>query len=380
MIEKTPPLHIGLLWHSATSGNLGVGALTVANIAIVRAAADAAGVPVRLTIMGMADGDCPSVVGADVAVRTITMRALLSPTGMAAWLRTMDAVVDIGAGDSFADIYSAKRFFMLWFSKWLAVAARVPLILAPQTIGPFTRAPYTQLAGWIMNRATAVVARDRASLALAQALAPRARAMLAADVAFALPYTDCSAQRAGGGADVPADGAGRVRVGINVSGLLYHQAETGANHFALDIDYAAYIHALIAQLTARRDVEVMLVTHAISGRDATDDDGAIADRLAAQYPARVRVPAFAHPSDAKSFISSLDFLIASRMHACIAACSSGVPFLPVAYSRKFEGVFGLIGYDWQVPVRGLDTAQAVAATLAAFDDRVALGAAISAGL
>ena len=32
------------------------------------------------------------------------------------------------------------------------------------------------------------------------------------------------------------------------------------------------------------------------------------------------------------------------MHACIAAFSSGVPVVPMAYSRKFAGLFGTLGY------------------------------------
>jgi polysaccharide pyruvyl transferase WcaK-like protein len=33
------------------------------------------------------------------------------------------------------------------------------------------------------------------------------------------------------------------------------------------------------------------------------------------------------------------------MHACIAAFSSGVPVVPMAYSRKFNGLFGTLGYN-----------------------------------
>jgi polysaccharide pyruvyl transferase WcaK-like protein len=33
------------------------------------------------------------------------------------------------------------------------------------------------------------------------------------------------------------------------------------------------------------------------------------------------------------------------MHACIAAFSSGVPVIPMAYSRKFNGLFGTLGYE-----------------------------------
>lgn len=38
--------------------------------------------------------------------------------------------------------------------------------------------------------------------------------------------------------------------------------------------------------------------------------------------------------DVKNYICNMDILIAPRMHASIAAFSSGVPVLPFAYSRK----------------------------------------------
>jgi colanic acid/amylovoran biosynthesis protein len=347
--------------------------LTVANLAIVAEECRKLGIAPHFTLFGMRDGDCPSVVGPDVAVATMTMRYLLAPGGYSADLATMDLMIDIGAGDSFADIYAAKRFFMIWTSKYLTVRRKLPLILAPQTIGPFTGTIYKRLAGWIMTRSTAVVARDRKSLAVARDLAPHATAMLAADVAFSLPFADRSADR---GANRPGTPA---RVGINVSGLLFTQAETGENRFGLSFDYAAFIRQLIDTLSSRDDVELLLVTHAISGGDATDDDDAIANRMAAEFPATVRVPNFIHPSEAKSFISSLDFLVASRMHACIAAFSSGVPVMPVAYSRKFEGVFGLLGYTHLVPVQGIDQDAAVVRIVSAFDDRGALAADIARG-
>ena len=415
-VGQLPPVHIGLLWHSARSGNLGVGALTVANLAIVAQACREVGLEPRFTLFSMRDGDCPSVVGPDVAIATMTMRYLVSPRGYAAALASVDCMIDIGAGDSFTDIYSAKRFFMIWYSKLVTVRADVPLIMAPQTIGPFTRSPYRQLAGWIMNRATAVVARDEQSLAVARTLAPHSVTHLAADVAFSLPFDDRSEQRrsgatgdrdqASGGATSDrdqasggatgdraraGDGTGdraliggggdrRLRVGINISGLLFAQAMSGDNRFGLSMDYAAFARQMIAQLLARGDIEVLLVTHAISGADASDDDDAIADQLAAEFTDCVRVPNFDHPSKAKSFISSLDFLIASRMHACIAAYSSGVPVIPVAYSRKFDGVFGLLGYRHSIPVTGIAIDDALRTINDAIDRRDAMAAEIAVGM
>jgi polysaccharide pyruvyl transferase WcaK-like protein len=51
--------------------------------------------------------------------------------------------------------------------------------------------------------------------------------------------------------------------------------------------------------------------------------------------------------DAKGYISGMDFFIGSRMHSTIAAYSSGVPVVPLAYSRKFIGLFkDSLGYPY----------------------------------
>ena len=53
----------------------------------------------------------------------------------------------------------------------------------------------------------------------------------------------------------------------------------------------------------------------------------------------VLAPLFFSPIDAKSYISGLDFFMGARMHATIAAFSAGIPVVPMAYSRKFNGLF-----------------------------------------
>jgi polysaccharide pyruvyl transferase WcaK-like protein len=194
-----------------------------------------------------------------------------------------------------------------------------------------------------------VVARDDASLAAHQALAPAVRGVLSVDVAFALPYEDRSASR----------GGAKLRVGVNVSSLLYIEAENRTNRFGLDVDYADLMRRFLTDLTADPAVEVHLISHVAGDWVGQDNDGPVAQALAREFPGVVLVPAFKGPSEAKSYISSLDFLVAGRMHACIAAFSSGVPVIPVAYSRKFSGLFGMLGYKWLVPVKGVDTGAAL---------------------
>ena len=66
---------------------------------------------------------------------------------------------------------------------------------------------------------------------------------------------------------------------------------------------------------------------------------------------------------AKSYISSLGAFTGARMHATIAAFSSGVPTVPFAYSKKFAGLYGSLGYDFIVDARELDTPEAVLRTV-----------------
>ncbi|OWK31640.1 colanic acid biosynthesis protein [Sphingomonas dokdonensis] len=364
------PITIGLLWHSINSGNLGVGALTVANLTIAREVAEGSGLAPRFVIMGARDDQQPSISLPNSRVVPIDWRSLRPGGSIWRAMREVDCVLDIGAGDSFADIYGPRRFSFLMISKLMALARGKPLILSPQTIGPFTRRGYMAPAAVVMRRSRAVFARDELSRDVAQDMAPSADVRLAVDVAFELPFEDRSHDR----------GGARLRVGVNPSGLLFSEAERGTNRFGLSYDYAAFTRQLLTALHERDDVEIHLVPHASSNRDATDDDDALCDRLTKMFPRAVRVATFASPSDAKSYISGLDLLIAARMHACIAAFSSGVPVVPVAYSRKFSGLFGLLGYDTMIPVAGMDEAQAVAFVLKALERRLALAAAEKAGM
>ncbi|WP_448502655.1 polysaccharide pyruvyl transferase family protein, partial [Sphingomonas sp.] len=159
----TRPISIGLLWHSSNSGNLGVGALTVANQRIAADVARAMGLEPRFVIMQMRDADTPAMALPDSRVLHIDRKSLLSRDGFWREAGEVDCILDIGAGDSFADIYGPRRFFFLWTTKMMAIARRTPLLLSPQTIGPFTRPAYRAAAAAAMKRCDAVVARDAMS-------------------------------------------------------------------------------------------------------------------------------------------------------------------------------------------------------------------------
>lgn len=348
-------LAIGLLWHSDRSGNLGVGALTVGHLALIARAARLAGVQPQLHLFQPADAN-PGYVPHGIASRHDITGRYVAGGGYWRDIARLDLMLDIGAGDSFADIYPDKRFAYIVATKLMCFWRRLPLVLAPQTIGPFTRQPHKAVAAHVLRRARAVFARDQLSLDAARALAPSARPLQSIDVAFALPHTP----------EPTTPG----RVGVNVSGLLWSGGYGSDNDFGLSIDYRQFTLQLIERLLARGQT-VELISH-VSTPLARDDDPGAARAVHAALPDTVLVPPFASPSAAKSHISGLEFLVAARMHASIAAWSAGVPVLPVSYSRKFEGLYGSLGYPWLVPVTGLTTSEAVERALAAHDQRQAI--------
>lgn len=366
------PLQIGLLWHSDRSGNLGVGALTVGDIAIISGVAAELGLDVRFVILGFENSCTPYVDDPRVRFVPMTTRGI---GGFLGQLDGLDCVIDIGLGDSFADIYPLKRFAWLTLSKVAVIRRGIPLVLAPQTIGPFLGATAAnramgRLARWAMRRATAVVVRDDKSRDAVIAAVPDVTPVYAIDVAFALPWTPA------------AKGATQRRIGLNVSGLLWNGGYTGKSEFNLGYDYQALTIGLIEALLTQPDTRVELICHVNGDGDvpSPDIDGAVADQLVKRYPQLVRVPDFVSPSQAKSYISGLDALVGARMHACIAAFSTGIPVVPVSYSRKFEGLFGSLGYRHMVPHDGMGTDAALAFILASLAQPETLRSDVAAGL
>jgi polysaccharide pyruvyl transferase WcaK-like protein len=363
-------LNIALLFHSAKSDNLGVGALTVSEIEIMRRVAAGVGTPVHITLVDFKGGRrAPYVTGPDITVAEIRSRDLLDPRAFLALARRSDIVVDIGAGDSFADIYGPERLRRMFAMKFLTHLSGRPLVMAPQTVGPFAKAIWRQLATRTLRASAIVASRDRLSTEAARELGAE-RVIEASDVALRLPYDPPGPRR-----------PGPPRVGLNVSGLLMNGGYSRNNMFGLTLDYPALMRALVAAFLAHPDgCEVHLVPHVIAGRRWIEDDVTANETLAAEFPGLIQAPEFGTPSEAKSYIAGLDFFAGARMHACIAAFSSGVPVVPMAYSRKFEGLFGSLGYSRTVDCTAETQEAILAKVMAGYDDRAVLAAEAQAAL
>ena len=351
-------LKVALIGHDLRNDNLGVGALSVAQADILRKIARRHDLDLRILFLEGGGPRDQCISGPDISERVV--RPLRRPWQFFSVIRSSDLVIDISGGDSFTDIYGRRRMFQVFLQKFLTHAAGRPLVMAPQTIGPFTGRAGRFLAARTINRCAVVATRDDRSLAFARALGVTREIVEASDVALRLPYRR---------PDRPPGGPGRV--GLNVSGLLMGGGYTGKNEFGLKLDYPGLIRGIVKGFLSRGECELHLVGHVIS-TTGREDDYSACKALAAEFPRAIVAPAFATPSEAKSYIAGLDFFMGARMHACIAAFSSGVPVVPMAYSRKFEGLFASLGYLHTVDCTG-ETADAILEKiLAAYEDRQAL--------
>lgn len=363
---------IGLLWHSNNSCNLGVGALTAAHLDLLEAALEEMGFSATFEMTGWADPSPVYIDRPNVRFHPFDRAFLMGRDGLFSMARRCAFVLDIGGGDSFADIYGARRFWYQVLSKAVVIASGTPLILAPQTIGPFRSLWSRRVATAVMRRCALVVTRDAPSSRLVRNLDGRIPLLEATDVAFALNYVPV---------ERPDDG--KIRVGVNVSGLLFAGGYSRDNDFGLLMDYREAMRTIIRRVAERPGVDVHLFSHVVipdAYSGVVEDDHHASMQLASEFGDNVHVvPKYLDPSIVKGHIASMDFFCGSRMHACIAAFSAGVPTVPIAYSRKFSGVFGTIGYDEVADPQHEDLETVVGKVLEGLDNRQMLARRMASG-
>ncbi len=266
----------------------------------------------------------------------------------APWLRSLDEadiVGEICGGDSFSDIYGVVRMYECQAGSFTAIMLNKPLVQLPQTYGPFNTRMGRFAARFILRRSARIVARDLESVQLVrELLGPGYEdkpTQFCPDVAFTLEPSTADA-------DIlpPLPENEGSLIGFNISGLLYMGGYNRSNMFGLRFDYKEFADTLARRLLSETDSRLLIVPH-VFGQGAENDAHAcqaMFDILEQDFKGRVHlVRGDYNQSEIKWIIGKCDFLIGSRMHACIAALSQGIASVGVAYSKKFLGVFNAVG-------------------------------------
>ena len=314
-------MRVLVLWADDRSPNLGVRVLGAGTEALARQVWPDA----EFVFYTYGTGHAPVKLG---ALKEVATEALFRRRRLREWFAGFDLVLDTRAGDSFADIYGLRRLMTMSVSTELAQRAGVPVVLTPQTIGPFGSRLATALARRSLRTAALVMARDTRSAEAADRLG-RPVDLITTDVVFALDVP---------GADVTRD------VILNVSGLLWH-----TNPHVDASTYRRTVGEVYDALTAagRR---VSLLAHVLPSDNPDDDVPAVEEFARTHAPAAEVL----HPTslaDVRKMMTGASLVVGSRMHACLNALSVGTPAVPLAYSRKFAPLLADLGWQHVIDLR-----------------------------
>lgn len=263
-------------------------------------------------------------------------------------IKECDMVWDISEGDSFSDIYGIKRFIQHSLIKLITINLKKKLVIMPQTLGPFNRTIVKNIAKKILNKANYIFVRDEISKKVAvDELEIKREIKFIPDMAFYMqPNNELNI-------DKFVDSPNNIKVGINLSALLYNGGYNGKNMFNLKADYKKLIDSLIEIFSKMSNTEVILIPHVMTKEFEIEDDFRVCKKIAEDLSLKLNVKIktidkYYREDEIKAIISGCDFFMGSRMHACIAAISTHVPTAPIAYSRKFIGIWEKIGLGYCV--------------------------------
>ena len=313
-------IKIGFVGHSYSRGNFGLCALAFGEQAVIERACTELGIDYEIicfeTGISHPCNNSPKVKLEEYNLRNVFKSAKQ--------FSKCDLILDITGGDSFSDIYGVKLFLVNYFIKLAVVLSGVKYISAPQTYGPYKHRWVRFLSNFYLEKSQGIFGRDELS-GNSLTLKNQKRIKCVVDLGFALPYTQLAKFQ-------------EPTVGFNINGLLYQKE----NLLGEGNSYKELCDNIIKKCLSF-GYKVVLVPHVIGKQRGLDNDYFVSVEVAKEYGLSEPI-FFQSPLEVKSFISKCHFFVGSRMHATIGAVSSGVPTLPLAYSRKFEGVYQSIQY------------------------------------
>lgn len=272
---------------------------------------------------------------------TYNIKNISSILSLNSEIKKCDIFFDFTEGDSFTDIYGLKRFFKFSFVKWLVLKNKKSLVLCPQTYGPFNSMLSKKIARNIIKKAKYICTRDVMSTKYIKQLT-NLEVDTYTDIAFVLPCKIKENLRL----------ENKIKVGININALLCNGGYNSNNQFQLKTNYLDYLQKMIEYLIGEKKYHIYLIPHVYSDNmPEIENDFLWCKKIKEIYPVCEISKQYFDPMEIKGVISQMDVFIGARMHSTIAAFSTYVPVIPFSYSRKFEGLFESLDYDYVIKAR-----------------------------
>jgi colanic acid/amylovoran biosynthesis protein len=272
-------------------------------------------------------------------------------------------------------LYSSGRFgvsfmisvFSIAYAHWV----NKPIYTLPQSIGPLRHGWERMLVRRVYSRARLVVARERVSFELAQALRlPPDRCFCLPDIAFGLmPDSPSTAKQ------YLLDHG--VAIGMRpLLGVTVINWAAQNRTFARQAQYEVAVADALRGFIDRHAGQVVFFAQ-VTGPTSAEDDRVVArrvrDRLGDRPGAVVVIEEICTAQQLKALYGFMDFFMGTRMHSNIFALSQGVPVLAIEYFHKTSGIMQWFDLQkWVVDIRTLNSAQLDRALEEAWEQREAI--------
>jgi colanic acid/amylovoran biosynthesis protein len=269
-----------------------------------------------------------------VRQRTKPIRTFCNPEKQALIeeLAAADLVVACGGGYLYHSFLFASALMVS------AIIMQQPLVMLPQSIGPFYHSLQIQLARFILQRAALVFARESISWQRARDLGAAA-VFCEPDLAFGFPAAPRSLAKAWLQQYLPRHLTTSMYVGITA--MDWQQQN---RRFAGQQRYEQELVAFINRLTTHNAIVVLFAQ--TCGPSRSEDDRYVNMRIIKHVRDPQRVIAIhepIHPSLLQALYGCMDYFVATRLHSFIFATNAGVPAINIGYLTKSEGILRDMG-------------------------------------
>ncbi len=223
---------------------------------------------------------------------------------------------------------------------WFAVAVQKPIVVAPQSIGPFRSRFWQRLSGSVLRRTSIVCVREQFSreVVTQQLRLPPEKSLLLPDMAF---YN----------ADVASDEAGAELARLGLEPGTFGCATAIDWYFPFDpsprtasAKYISEFARTIRLVYERLGLKTLVLKQVERSAGTAGDDVVMQQVATMAGDACVFSLVNYRPALMRGIISRSRFFLGSRMHSTIFALQVGVPTVAIGYLPKTRGImcqFGL---------------------------------------
>jgi len=246
-----------------------------------------------------------------------------------------DIIIDL-SGDSFSD--GRGNFSPLHsLTILLGVLLKKPIALFSQSIGPFKKWTLP-LAKFCLDRVNLIIVREELTKKYLENIKIKSHIYLTADCAFVLesaPYGHIKQILLKENINKDGD----PLIGISVSAMLDDKND----------NYVSLMAQITDCLIEKMKAQVVFIPHVVSmTENGVGDDRVVANKIYRKAANKGEIKLIKNkysPEELKGIIGLCDMFIGARMHANIAALSSHVPTMAIAWSHKYYGIMKAVGQE-----------------------------------